>query len=104
MAVIAEDSTRCLIAEFTVKPGNEARVAVMMSVLTVDVRNEPGCLEFSPFTREGEPRHWVVIERYRDLAAFEAHISAPYGKVFNDELVTLIENAAGSTLTFLSPV
>jgi len=33
--------TKTLYAEFTVKPGHEARVAEMMAALTTDVRNEP---------------------------------------------------------------
>lgn len=92
---------KTLIAEFTALPGHEARVAELMAGLTNDVlSNEPGCVQFLPFTREGEPNRWVVFEQYTDDAAFAAHRAAPYGAVFNAELVThIVED--GSQLTWL---
>lgn len=43
--------TKTLYAEFTVKPGHEARVAEMTATLTTHVRNEPGNLLFNAYTR-----------------------------------------------------
>ena len=43
--------TKTLYAEFTVKPGSEARVAEMMPELTQHVRQEPGNELFLPYTR-----------------------------------------------------
>ena len=92
-----------LYAEFTVKPGAEERVAEMMRGLAANVRAEPGNVEFAPFTEKSQPRHYFVYEIYRDEDAFNAHISAEYGRVFNAELVGLIEED-GSQLTFLTPL
>jgi quinol monooxygenase YgiN len=39
---------KTLYAEFTVTPGNEARVTEMMRELTAQVRQEPGNLVFEP--------------------------------------------------------
>lgn len=94
--------TKTLYAEFTVKPGSEARVAEMMSELTEKVRSEPGNELFLPYTRESNPREYFVFEVYRDDAAFQEHISADYGAVFNEELVRHIEED-GSVLTWLQP-
>lgn len=94
--------TKTLYAEFTVKPGSEARVAEMMRELTEKVRSEPGNELFLPYTRESNPREYFVFEVYRDEAAFQEHISADYGAVFNDELVRHIEED-GSVLTWLQP-
>lgn len=95
--------TKTLYAEFTVKPGNEDRVAEMMRQLTSDVRQEPGNQLFLPYTRETNPREYFVFEVYEDDAAFQEHISADYGARFNGELADLIEED-GSILTWLQPV
>ena len=92
--------TTTLYAEFTVKPGHEARVAEMTATLTTHVRNEPGNLLFNAYTRESDPRSYFVFEIYRDSEAFEEHIGADYGARFNDELAQHIEQD-GSVLTHL---
>jgi quinol monooxygenase YgiN len=94
---------RTLYAEFTVKPGNEARVAEMMLELTSMVRSEPGNLVFAPHTQEAHPNRYFVFEVYRDEAAFQTHITADYGARFNAELADLIEGDA-SELTWLRPL
>lgn len=95
--------TKTLYAEFTVKPGNEDRVADMMRQLTEEVRREPGNQLFLPYTRETNPREYFVFEVYEDDAAFQEHISADYGARFNGELADLIEED-GSVLTWLQPI
>jgi quinol monooxygenase YgiN len=74
-----------------------------MLELTENVRREPGNVVFLPCTRETNPRQYFVFEVYRDEAAFQEHISADYGRVFNAELTDHIEGD-GSDLTWLRPV
>ena len=92
---------KILIAEFTVRPGGEARVAEMIRSLAEQVRNEPGNVLFEVHTRADDARAYWVYEIYRDEKAFRAHIAAPYGARFNAELKDLIEED-GSVLTFLT--
>lgn len=94
---------KTLYAEFTVKEGHEARVAEMMNELATRVRQEPGNLMFLPYVREENPREYFVFEIYADEQAFQDHISADYGAVFNNELTEHIEGE-GSELTWLRPV
>lgn len=91
---------KTLFAEFTALPGHEEQVAFLMAGLTEKVRQEPGNVAFLPFTREDQPRRWFVFEQYRDEAAFEAHITADYGREFNEELSSHIVEPA-SELTWL---
>ena len=95
--------TKTLYAEFTVREGSETRVAEMMTELAGHVRQEPGNVTFLPYTRETNPREYFVFEVYRDEEAFQAHISAEYGRKFNAELADHIEGD-GSVLTWLTPV
>ena len=94
--------TIALYAEFTALPGSESAVASLVAELAARVRTEPGNVSFEPCTLRERPRHWFVYEVYRDEAAFQAHISASYGEVFNAALGPLIEED-GSQLTWLTP-
>jgi quinol monooxygenase YgiN len=89
-----------LLAEFTVTPGAEARVAEMVTELAGRVREEPGNLIFAVYTKAENPRAYWIYEVYRDDEAFQAHLEEPYGGPFNAELTDLIED--GSILTFLT--
>lgn len=92
-----------LIAEFTARPGAEEDVAALVGEFAARVRAEPGNLLFRPTTRELDSSRWVVLEAYADHAAFEAHLGADYGDLFNQRLTPLIEEPA-SALTMLRPI
>ena len=89
-----------LYAEFTARPERRAEVERLITGLAHDVHQEPGNLEFTVYQRADEPCRFFVFERYADQAAFEAHIAAPYGVVFNAALGDLIVED-GSQLSFL---
>ena len=92
-----------LIAEFTARPGQGEVVAELLAGLAVDVRAEAGNVVFDCYRRLEDRDRFVVYEIYRDKAAFEAHISAEYGAVFNGKLRELIVEP-NSVLTFLGPL
>ena len=91
-----------LIAEFTARPGQGDTVAALLAGLAADVRQEQGNIAFECFRRLDDASKFVVYEIYRDKAAFSAHITAPYGAVFNARLRELIVEP-NSVLTFLTP-
>ena len=95
--------TVALYATFTALEGREEEVALLLAGLTADVRSEPGNVLFEPTTLRDRPREFFVYEVYRDEAAFEQHISASYGAVFNGALRELVEGG-GSSLTWLTPL
>jgi len=90
-----------LYAEFTAKSGSESEVETLISGLAEDVRREPGNTEFTVYRERDNPRKFFVFEQYRDEAAFDAHITADYGAVFNERLSSLIEEGE-SQLTWLT--
>ncbi|MFE2916814.1 putative quinol monooxygenase [Kitasatospora indigofera] len=92
---------KTLLAEFTVKPGFEERVAALVADFARTVRSEPGNLAFDVYTKESDPRAYWIFEVYRSEAAFAEHIAAPHGGPFNTELVGMIEEDE-SILTFLT--
>ena len=90
-----------LYAEFTAKPGSESQVETLISGLAEDVRREPGNIEFTVYRERDNQRKFFVFEQYLDEASFEAHISAEYGAIFNQQLSSLIEEGE-SQLTWLT--
>ena len=90
-----------LLAEFTVRPGAEARVAELVTELAGRVREEPGNLTFAVYTKSENPRAYWTHEVYRDDQAFQANLAAPYGRPCNAALTGLIQED-GSILTFLT--
>jgi len=92
-----------LIAEFTALPGNEETVADLLAGLAEQVRREDGSLVFNCHRRADDAAKFVVYEIYRDRPAFETHIAADYGAVFNARLQELIVEPH-SILTFLHPL
>ena len=106
-----------LVAEFTALPGSEAAVEELLADLTIAVRAEPGCLAFDSYVETEPPvvaeltaveapdgRRFVVVEAYRDAAAFAEHLAQPHGARFNAALGPLIAEPGGSVLRFLRPV
>ena len=90
-----------LYAEFTAKPGSEAEVEKLISGLAEQVRREPGNTEFTVYRERDNPRKFFVFEQYRDEPSFDAHIGAEYGRIFNQQLSSLIEEGE-SQLTWLT--
>ncbi len=92
-----------LYAEFTAKEGSASRVCDLLVDLGRKVRNEPGNVTFASHTLVDQPRKFFVYEVYADRDAFDAHLNASHGEVFNAALNDLIEEEH-SILTFLEPL
>ena len=92
-----------LYAEFTARDGQEAAVATLLTTFAKQVRAEPGNLLFNPHRKQDNAMAFFVYEIYQDEAAFNAHINAEHGRVFNEALALLIVEE-GSQLTRLTRV
>jgi quinol monooxygenase YgiN len=92
-----------LIAEFTALQDQNHVVADLLAGLAAQVRREPGNIAFDCYRRADDRHRFVVYEIYRDQQAFDAHIAADYGAVFNTRLQQLIVEPH-SMLTFLKPL
>jgi len=89
-----------LHATFTARTGKADTVATLLADYAATVRTEPGNLRFDPAQHLDAPEMFFVYEEYRDEAAFQAHLRAPYGVKFNAALNPLIVEPAPQ-LTFL---
>ena len=66
-------SERILTVSFRARTGHAEEVAALLGELAVASRSEAGCLLYEVGRNEAEPDRFVLLERYADQAAFEAH-------------------------------
>jgi quinol monooxygenase YgiN len=66
-----------LAVTITVKQGQRDRFIHAMQAQVQASRSEPGVAEFNAFASQSDPLVFHTFERYRDKAAFEAHLAAP---------------------------
>ncbi len=72
------------IAKLIVKPGQEKEIErLQVELAQITKKSEPDCLVYDFIRHRTEPRTYVVYARFRDEAAFQAHMKAP----FHDRLV-----------------
>ena len=90
-----------LIATITANPGGEDTLAGLLADYGRVVTAEPGNQRFEVYQERDEPQRFVIIERYVDEDAFQAHLGAPENAAFNASIVDLVAGG-GSSLVFLS--
>jgi len=64
------------------------------------VRSMQGAERFAVYAVRDQPGELMVLERYRDGAAFDAHLADPENALLNGKLQAL--GAGASRLTFLT--
>lgn len=91
-----------LVVVITVKPGQRDRFIQAMQAQVQASRGEPGVAEFDAFASQSDPLVFHTFERYRDKAAFEAHLAAPN----TAKLLAVLKEVQAKELeaTFLQPL
>ncbi len=89
-----------LIAQIPSRPGRGPEVLALLQAYAVHVNADPGCDRFEVYLDREDGDQVVVIERYRDDAAVEAHLADPENGVLNAKLAEL--TLGGSQLQFLA--
>jgi quinol monooxygenase YgiN len=67
-------------ARWRAKEGEVETVKVHALRMAVASRQEPGCLEYRVHQAAGDPREFLLYERYESMAAIDAHRSTPHFK------------------------
>jgi quinol monooxygenase YgiN len=71
----------CLVVKFKAKPGKNAEMEAAFKEMQAAVRaNEPGNAQYDFFVMANDPQTYVIIERYKDQAAMQAHGASEHGK------------------------
>lgn len=98
-----------VVALITTKPGMRAQVLEAFNANVPAVRAEDGCIEYGPavdaeglgsFQAKVGPDTFVVIEKWRDVAALKAHAAAPHMAAYAAKVKDML---AGRVVHVLSP-
>jgi quinol monooxygenase YgiN len=91
-----------VVAQYLVTEGHEATVTQLLEENAEASRSEPGCLEFSVYQASGDPRRFLLYERYTGEDAFQAHRRTEhFGRIIEQQVVPLL---AERVVTRLEPL
>ena len=62
----------------------------LIEKFVLDSRKDPGVISFTMITWDPTTNHFQLIERFRNMRAFDAHVSAKYTVDFRHELQPFI--------------
>ncbi len=75
-----------IIAKLTIKPGANADFEATMKALQAKVRSEEPGNKLYALHKTGDPNVYIMLERYDDQAALDAHRAAPHFKELGRKL------------------
>ena len=68
-----------IVATLKVKPGKESEFEGVFTELQGHVaKSEPGCLLYEVFKSRSQASTYIVMEKYKDQAALDAHRGTPH--------------------------
>jgi quinol monooxygenase YgiN len=79
------------IKHVVVNEGQEEKFLELFRTLKAEMAtHEPGNVYYDLYRSRKAARTYVVMERYRDEAAFQAHQTSPYGKSLFHQMRAII--------------
>lgn len=80
-------------ARWVAREGAEERIEALLRAVVAAAPAEPGCLAYIGHRDPGDARIFLLYEQYRDRAAYDAHMAAPYVQAAIDEGVPLLSES-----------
>jgi len=81
-----------IFARFHAREGHESAVMAALLDEVPVARAEPGCLAHQAYRSTRDPRLFYIHSRWRDEAAFDAHIRLPHTESFVERIQPLIDH------------
>jgi len=82
-----------VIARWQMTEESVADVLDLVAALRQDSLAEPGCLGYEAFHSVNDPGALLLVERYRDGAAIEAHRNSPhYRQLVVDRIIPMLSS------------
>ena len=92
-----------VVAYLTAKPGKEADFQEKMTAQAKRcLANEVGCLQFDVVQDPKSPARFVMLEVYKDDAAFKAHQDSQHYKDFRPAAAELLADRKGQVFNMVS--
>ncbi|WP_374336152.1 putative quinol monooxygenase [Leeia sp.] len=67
-----------IVATIVAHPEHREAVGTALRDMLAPTRVEPGCQQYDLHVDQADPLCWVMIERWADAAALEAHLHSPH--------------------------
>ncbi len=91
-----------VIASIRLKPGRRDEFLAIFLANVPDVVAEDGCHGYYPAVdvdsglpvQEKNPDGVTVVEKWRDVAALQAHLKAPHMLVYREKVVDMVEGVS----------
>lgn len=82
------------VAEFTAKDGKADLLHAALSLLIEPTRKEAGCLRYELHQSLDNPHMFIMLEKYKNKAAFDFHVNQPYLVDFKNSRRELCESVS----------
>jgi quinol monooxygenase YgiN len=79
-----------VVTHVDVDPQNVPVAEPLLVTFVEDSRNDPGVKSFTLITQDPTTNHFQLIEVFRDMRAFDAHVSAQHTITFRTNLQPLL--------------
>jgi quinol monooxygenase YgiN len=79
-----------VVTHVDVDPQNVPVAERLLVNFVIDSRNDRGVKSFTLITQEGTDNHFQLIEVFRDMRAFDVHVSASHTVTFRTNLDPLL--------------
>ena len=87
---MSDETPITVIARFTPAAGRAPQLQALLEGMVAATRCEPGCRFYDLFTTEGDSTDFVLLERYEDGSALEAHRASAHHKAYRPRLPDLL--------------
>jgi quinol monooxygenase YgiN len=67
---------------FIAKEGCEEDLKVLLEMMVVPSKAEPGCLNYNIYQYKNNPRKFMAVETWESEEALEGHKNSPHYKVY----------------------
>lgn len=80
-----------VVAVFRARPGKDEELGRQLLSLVSATRQEEGSRFYQICQSRQDSAEWIVLENWRDRAAFELHMATPYVSAFMQQVPHLCE-------------
>ena len=81
-----------IVARFHARPGCADALERAVGAVAAPTRAEPGCRDYAVVRGTRDPLLFVILSRWVDEAAFEAHAALPHTVRFLETVTPLIDH------------
>jgi quinol monooxygenase YgiN len=96
------ESQISMVLRIRVPAASREQIKAALLAVVEPSHREPGCLRYELYGDVDNEGDYILLESWRDQAAFDEHIAKPYLKDFTARFADVFRDAVTSGLTLLA--